>query len=122
MISSPLQEAQTLSVDYATNVLPLEVNALWHAPWDMGTLQPVAGTGLGFYFSRRVGDLGSGGGLSLGTQWFFGADIPLTSGTLSTTLAWNGARKQFGNRNEDGEAARETLATLRLNLAWLLPF
>ena len=113
---------QLLDIDYRTRVIPLEANLVYQIPLDLGELAPFAGVGLGFYMSWRVDEQGRQGGASLGTQWFVGADYPLPTGRLAGSLSWNGARERYGNLTVTGEDAKETLATVRLNVAYLHSF
>lgn len=122
----PWGSAEVMEVDFTTHVFPLEVSGLVRPPVDMSfmPLPTQLFAGLGFHASVVYRhDESPAAGLALGTQLFVGGDLDdLGPGTLSPTLSWMGARRALGRTGVDGDPTRETVANLRLNIAYTLPF
>ncbi|MCB9745242.1 MAG: hypothetical protein H6741_12340 [Alphaproteobacteria bacterium] len=116
-------EASTESeLSWTTRVRPLEVSARYQRSIG-GDVQGFGSAGLATYLSTRVPTEGDKvRGLSLGTVWALGMDIPIGPGVLSPTLSLNTGRRGFDNTSVDGDEARERLRTGRFNTAYLLTF
>jgi hypothetical protein len=118
----PYGGATQIDVAYSTSIVPLEVSGIYHVPLDLGGISPYAGGGLGVYFASRLDEDERLGGAAVGWHGFAGVELEAGPGTVVPTLSWNGARRNFGNENADGEVARESISTARLNVAYLYTF
>jgi hypothetical protein len=61
-------------------------------------------------------------GASLGGQILGGVDVPAGRVSVSPALSWNAAQRRFGRVDAEGDDARESLATFRLNVAYLIRY
>ena len=115
-------EAQTSTqLDWRTKVRPLEVAALYS--FDLtGDVNGYVGAGLSTIWSTRLDAEEKIGGLSLGTVWSVGADVPLGPGLLVPSASMNTGRRGYENTSSEGDEARERLRTTRLNLAYFYSF
>lgn len=115
-------EAQTSEqLDWRTKVRPLEVSALYSFELT-GDVRAYAGAGVSTIWSTRLDAEEKIGGLSLGTVWSVGADVPLGPGLLVPSASMNTGRRGYENTSSEGDEARERLRTTRLNLAYLYSF
>ncbi|MBK9645800.1 MAG: hypothetical protein IPO67_11725 [Deltaproteobacteria bacterium] len=115
-------EAQTSAqLDWRTKVRPLEVAALYS--FDLtGDINGYVGAGLSTIWSTRLDAEEKIGGLSLGTVWSVGADVPVGPGLLVPSASMNTGRRGYENTSSEGDEARERLRTTRLNLAYFYSF
>lgn len=115
-------EAQTSAqLDWRTKVRPLEVAALYG--FDLsGDVRGYAGAGLTTIWSTRLDAEEKVGGLSLGTVWSVGAEVPVGPGLLVPSASMNTGRRGYENTSSEGDEARERLRTTRVNLAYLYSF
>ena len=112
-----------VATDYHTTVVPVELAGIYRVPVILlGIVHPIAGAGVSLDFTRRVDGDEREGGVGLGPTLFGGVDVDAGPGQLSALLGWNGLRHDYGNVNADGEPVRETLATVRVDVAWLYAF
>ena len=118
----PYGGATQIDVAYSTSIVPLELSGIYHVPLDLGGISPYAGGGLAVLFASRLEDDERLGGAAFGWHGFAGVELEAGPGTVVPTLSWNGARRNFGNENADGDIARESLSTVRMNVAYLYTF
>ena len=93
-----------------------------HVPYPPGPVTPIASAGLGAFIATRSEGSDSTTRLAIGPELAVGCEFGLPFGLLQTTISWAEARTQMGNQGVDGQAVSETLATTRLNLAYLYVF
>lgn len=123
-INDPFAGVVDIEQQYATQVVPVTLGGRYDLPFElMYDIQLFAGAGAGMYVSIRSDDAEDNTtGMSAGTHIFGGFDVPVGPGAVSTNVSWNGARYDYGNTNAEGQDVRETLATVRVNSAYLLSF
>jgi hypothetical protein len=122
-VTDPYAGAITVAADYHTTVVPVEIAGLYRVPMILfGIVHPFAGAGASLDFTRRVEGDARSSGFGVGGVLLGGVDIDAGPGQLSTALGWNGLRHDYGNQNAAGEPVRETLATVRVDAAWLYAF
>jgi hypothetical protein len=122
-LTDPYAGPITVGADYHTTVVPVELAGLYRVPVILlGIVRPFAGAGVSLDFTRRVEGDERMGGVGAGTTFFGGVDVDAGPGQLSASLGWNGIRHDYGNVNAAGEPVRETLATARVDVAWLYAF
>ncbi len=122
-LTDPYAGPITVGADYHTTVVPVEVDGLYRIPVILlGIVQPFAGAGIAIDFTRRTNGDEHVGGVGVGTALMGGVDVTAGPGQLSAALGWNGVRHDYGNLDADGEPVRETLATVRMDVAWLYAF
>jgi hypothetical protein len=122
-LTDPYAGPISVAADYHTTVVPVELAGLYRVPMILlGIVHPFAGAGVSVDFTRRADGDEHVGGVGLGSTLFAGADVDAGPGQLSASLGWNGFRHDYGNVNAAGEPVRETLATVRLDVAWLYAF
>jgi hypothetical protein len=115
-------EAQTSTqLDWRTKVRPLEVAALYSFELT-GDIDGYVGAGLSTIWSTRLDAEEKIGGLSLGTVWSVGADVPVGPGLLVPSASMNTGRRGYENTSSEGDEARERLRTTRVNLAYFYSF
>lgn len=116
----PFMGPQDQEWSWKTRVFHLSADALFHSPWDLGPVQPFAGSGIDLYLARRVFEDERFGGLSPGLHLYAGGRYALPYGTLEATLAWNGGRRHFDNLGIDREPVRESLASTQIQISWMM--
>lgn len=122
-LTDPYAGPITVGADYHTTVVPVEIAGLYRVPVILfGIVHPFAGAGASLDFTRRVEGDERTSGLGVGTVLLGGVDIDAGPGQLSTSFGWNGVRHDYGNVNAEGDPVRETLATVRVDVAWLYAF
>lgn len=122
-VTDPYLGSFRITESWVTNVIPLSVEGLVEIPGDWGAgVQPIAGAGPVLQFAWRTTEAGTTGGMALGARALGGIEMSVGRGNLVSTLSFNMARRRFGNIGIDGGPVRESLGTIRLNAAWLLPF
>jgi|GEM_PF-4149653 len=118
----PYGGATQIDVAYSTSIVPVELSGIYHLPFDLGGIAPYAGGGLGVYFASRLDEGERLGGAAMGWHGFAGVELEAGPGAVVPTLSWTGARRNFGNENAAGDDARESLSTVRMNVAYLYTF
>jgi hypothetical protein len=110
-------------IDWKTRVRALELGPRYtlsdKLPMDMGLYGQAALAG---YWSTRIDGDDKTRGVSVGTAWAMGLDVPLGPGSFSPELALHTGRRGFGNTAADGEAAREKLGSWHLDVAYHYAF
>ncbi len=113
----------TEDIDWTTRVRALELGPRYtltdKLPADVGVYGQAALAG---YWATRLDGDDKARGVSLGTAWALGLDVPLGPGSLSPELALHSGRRGFGNTAADGEAAREKLGSWHLDVAYHYAF
>jgi hypothetical protein len=122
-VLDPYAGPVTVEADYHTTVVPVEALALYRIPvLLLAVVHPYAGAGLSLDFLRRADGDERTSGVGAGTALVAGVDVDARLGQVSASLGWNGVRHDHGNSSVDGEPVRETLATVRADVAWLYAF
>lgn len=112
--------ATAYDVAWKTRIRPAEAGVRYTV--GMGPIGAYGWAGLAGYWSTRIQDDEKLQGVSLGTSWALGLDLPLGPGTLSPELAANLGRRTFGNPSASGDTAREKLSGSRVNVAYRFAF
>jgi len=121
-VTHPISGDISYSADWHTDIVPIIARVSVHVPYPPGPLTPIASAGLGAFIATRTDGSTSTTRLAVGPELAVGVEFGLPVGLLQTTISWAEARTQMGNQGTDGQAVAETLATTRLNLAYLYVF
>jgi hypothetical protein len=112
--------AQEVDWSWRTHVVHFSADAAATLPWELGPVQPIAGTGLDLYWARRVTSSEATGGLAPGIHLYAGGRYRLPLGALEATLGWNGGRRGFNNTGQDSLPVQESLASTHLDISWMM--
>jgi hypothetical protein len=112
--------ATAYDVAWKTRIRPAEAGVRYTL--GLGPIDAYGWAGLAGYWSTRIQDDEKLQGISLGTSWALGVDLPMGPGTLSPELAVNLGRRTFGNPSASGDTAREKLSGSRVNVAYRFAF
>jgi len=121
-VTHPIAGDVSYSADWHTDIVPIIARVSVHVPYPPGPVTPIASVGLGAFIATRSDGSASTTRFAVGPELAVGCEFGLPVGLLQTTISWAEARTQMGNQGVDGQAVSETLATTRLNLAYLYVF
>jgi hypothetical protein len=118
----PYSGPVTLDIEYATDVVPLQLDVVWAVPYSFEGITPQVSLGANVLYARRIENKTIHAGFSGGGQFGVGAFMKAGPGEAAANLSWTGARKTFGLVDDSGNVAREGLGVVRLDVSFLIPF